>query len=229
MERDPKRVHDPMFDFAQARQNMIDGQLRPNRVTNPALLEAVRDLPRERFLPAELQRVAYIDDDIPLPNGRALLEPLVVCRMIQAADPKPTDVALDIGCGSGYTAALLSRLASTVFGIDSDPSLVQQAIANLSALSADNVVIAERPMAEGWPEHRPYDAIVVGGAVEFVPPALLEQLAEGGRLVAVVSESGRAGAARLYRKIGGVVSSRTLFDASCWLLPGFAKPQQFVF
>lgn len=218
-----------MFDFAQARQNMIDGQLRPNRVTNPALLEAVRDLPRERFLPAELQRVAYIDDDIPLPNGRALLEPLVVCRMIQAADPKPTDVALDIGCGSGYTTALLARLTSTVFGIDSDPELAQQATTNLAALSVDNVVISTRPMAEGWPEHKPYDVIIVGGAVEIVPASLLDQLAEGGRLVAVVSEGRRVGQARLYQKIGGAVSGRPLFDAGCRFLPGFAKPQQFVF
>ena len=218
-----------MFDFAQARQNMVDGQLRPNRVTNPALLEAARDLPRERFLPAELQHVAYIDDDIPLPNGRALLEPLVICRMIQATDPKPTDVALDIGCGSGYTTALLSRLTSTVFGIDSDPALVQQATINLAALSADNVVIAARPMAEGWPEHKPYDVIVIGGAVEFIPDALLEQLADGGRLVAVVSEGRRVGSARLYQKIGATVSSRPLFDAGCRFLPGFAKPQQFIF
>ncbi|MGE0660286.1 MAG: protein-L-isoaspartate O-methyltransferase, partial [Reyranellaceae bacterium] len=88
-----------MFDFVQARQNMVDGQLRPNRVTNPAVLDAVSSLPRERFLPEALRHIAYIDDDIPLPNGRAMMEPLVVCRMIQAADPKPSDVALDVGCG----------------------------------------------------------------------------------------------------------------------------------
>ncbi len=218
-----------MYDFAQARQNMVDGQLRPNRVTHTALLEAVRELPREKFLPPELQRVAYIDDDIPLPNGRAMLEPLVVCRMIQAADPRPTDVALDIGCGSGYDAALLSRLTSTVFGIDSDAALVQQASANLAALGADNVVVAARPMAEGWPEHKPYDVIFIGGAIEVMPPALLDQLAEGGRMVAVVSDGHPVGTARLYRKIGGNVSSRPLFDAGCRFLPGFAKPQQFVF
>lgn len=218
-----------MFDFAQARQNMVDGQLRPNRVTNPALLNAVSEIPRERFLPPELQRVAYIDDDIPLPNGRAMLEPLVVCRLIQATDPKPSDVALDIGCGTGYTSALLSRLTSTVFGIDSDDGLVQQASGNLAALGADNVVIAARQMAEGWAEHRPYDVIVVGGAVEVLPEALLDQLAEGGRLVAVVSNGQTFGTARLYRKIGGAVSSRPLFDAGCRLLPGFARPQQFVF
>lgn len=218
-----------MYDFAQARQNMIDGQLRPNRVTHTGLLEAVRDLPREKFLPPELQRVAYIDDDIPLPNGRAMLEPLVVCRMIQAADPRPADVALDIGCGSGYTSALLSRLASTVFSIDSDADLVQQATANLAALGADNVVVAARVMAAGWPEHKPYDVIFVGGAVEILPDTLLDQLAEGGRLVAVVSDGHPVGAARLYQKIGGSVSSRPLFDAGCRFLPGFAKPQQFVF
>ncbi|MGE0153615.1 MAG: protein-L-isoaspartate O-methyltransferase [Reyranellaceae bacterium] len=218
-----------MVDFAQARQNMVDGQLRPNRVTNPALLGAVGEIPRERFLPSELQRVAYVDDDIPLPNGRAMLEPLVVCRLIQAADPRPSDVALDIGCGAGYTSALLSRLASTVFGIDSDPALVQQAAANLAALGADNVVVSTRPMEQGWAEHKPYDVIVIGGAVEIMPAALLDQLAEGGRLVAVVTDGQPMGVARLYRKVAGAVSSRPLFDAGCRLLPGFGRPQQFVF
>lgn len=218
-----------MFDFAQARQNMVDGQLRPNRVTNPALIEAVSEVPRERFLPPELQRVAYIDDDIPLSNGRFMLEPLIVCRLIQAADPKPTDVALDIGCGTGYTSALLSRLASTVFGIDSDPALIQQAGSNLATLGADNVVVSARPMEEGWAEHKPFDVIVIGGAVEMMPAALLDQLAEGGRLVAVVTDGQPVGTARLYQKIGGAVSSRPLFDAGSRLLPGFAKPQRFVF
>lgn len=219
-----------MFDFAQARQNMVDGQLRPNRVTNPAILDAVSSLPRELFLPEGLRHVAYIDDDIPLPGGRAMMEPLVVCRMVQAADPKPTDVALDIGCGTGYTTALLSKLATTVFGIDSDPALVQQATANLAALSFDNSVIAARSMAEGWAEHQPYDVIVIGGgAVEVVPQALLDQLAEAGRLVAVVTGGRAIGTVRLYQKIGGAVSSRPLFDAGCRPLPGFAKPQTFVF
>ena len=218
-----------MFDFAQARQKMVDGQLRPNRVTNPALLEAVREIPRERFLPPELQRVAYIDDDIPLANGRAMLEPLVVCRLIQATDPKPSDVALDIGCGTGYTSALLSRLTSTVFGIDSDPALVQQATANLAGLGADNVVVSARPMHEGLAEHKPFDVMIIGGAIEVLPDALLDQMAEGGRLAAVVTAGLPTGTARLYQKIGGTVSSRPLFDAGCRLLPGFAKPQQFVF
>ena len=218
-----------MFDFAQARQNMVDGQLRPNRVTNPGLLAAVAQLPREKFLPAELQRVAYIDDDIPLPGGRAMMEPLVVCRLIQAADPRPSDVALDIGCGSGYSTALLSRLVSTVFGIDSDNALVQQASANLAALAVDNAVIAARPMEAGWPEHKPFDIILIGGAVEVVPSELLDQLGEGGRLVAVVADKHPAGTARLFRKIGGQISSRPLFDAGCRMLPGFRKPQQFVF
>jgi protein-L-isoaspartate(D-aspartate) O-methyltransferase len=218
-----------MFDFAQARQNMVDGQLRPNRVTNPALLQAVGEIPRERFLPPDLQRVAYIDDDIPLANGRSMLEPLVVCRLIQAADPKPTDVALEIGCGTGYSCALLSRLTSTVFGIDSDAGLVQQASANLAALGVDNVVVSARPMEAGWAEHKPFDVIVMGGAIEVMPQAVLDQLAEGGRLVAVVTGGMPMGTARLYQKIGGVMSSRPLFDAGSRLLPGFAKPQQFVF
>lgn len=218
-----------MFDFVQARQNMVDGQLRPNRVTNPAVLDAVSSLPRERFLPEALRHIAYIDDDIPLPNGRAMMEPLVVCRMIQAADPKPSDVALDVGCGPGYTTALLSKLATTVFGIDSDAELVQQATANLAALSVDNAVIAQHAMAEGWAEHQPYDVIVLGGAVETVPQQLFDQLAEGGRLVAVVAERGPVGAAHIYRKVAGAISGRPLFDAGCRLLPGFAKPQKFVF
>lgn len=218
-----------MFDFAQARQNMVAGQLRPNRVTSPELLQAVSQLPRENFLPADLRHVAYIDDDIPLPNGRAMMEPLVLCRMLQATEAKPTDVALDIGCGTGYSTALLSKLVTTVFAIDSDAALTQQATANLAALSIDNAVIATRSMLEGWAEHAPYDVIVIGGSVEVVPPALLEQLANGGRLVAVVAERSSFGVARLFQKVGANVSSRPLFDAGSPPLPGFAKPRQFAF
>ncbi|MEO8558830.1 MAG: protein-L-isoaspartate O-methyltransferase [Rhodospirillales bacterium] len=217
-----------MVDFLQARQNMIDGQLRPNRVTDPRLLAAIAELPREQFLPASLRGVAYIDDDIPLGNGRYLIEPMVLCRLVQAAGVKPTDKVLDIACATGYSTALLARLAGQVTALESDAGLAQQAQGHLQAQGIANAKIVIGHLADGCPAEAPYDAIVIGGAVQQVPAAVQGQLAEGGRLVAVFA-NGNAGTARLMQMIGGAVSSRPLFDAGTPGLPGFERSAQFVF
>ncbi len=223
-----------MADFATMRTHMVESQILPNKVTDPRLVEALLALPRERFGPAARQGVAYVDEDLAIAPGRYLMEPAVFARLVQAVAPAPADTVLDIGCGSGYSAAVLGRLAGTVIALESDEGLRAMATETLPVLGADNVVVVEGELAEGYPDQAPYDVIVIEGGSARVPSAILDQLAEGGRLAAVVAgqhPGGRshAGQARLFERLGGVVSSRVLFDAALPMLPGFEARQGFVF
>jgi len=217
-----------MMDFELARGLMIDGQLKPNQVNDPRILDAFRVVPRELFVPSSLKGVAYVDEDIEVAPGRYLLEPMVLARMIQAANPGPRDVALDIACGTGYSAALLAQLAGAVVAVEEDQELVDRATGTLLDLRYDSVVVVKSPLTQGWAEQAPYDVIVINGMVEDVPQALLDQLNENGRLVAVENMRG-VGKAMLYIKEGGIIGRRELFDAASPLLPGFVKPRGFVF
>jgi protein-L-isoaspartate(D-aspartate) O-methyltransferase len=216
-----------MTDFALARRNMIDGQLRPNRVTNGALLAAIADLPRERFLPDSLKSVAYADDDVPLGGGRFLMEPMVLARLIQSLQPLPEDKALVVASGRGYGAALLARLVKTVVAMESDAALAGSARQTMKELSIGNVEQVEGSLAAGAPAGAPYDVILIEGAVREAPPAILAQLADGGRLAMVIA--GAPGVAHLVVKEGGIASGRPIFDAGTPALPGFLPPQPFVF
>lgn len=216
-----------MLDFSQARANMIEGQLRPNRVNDPVLLAAVAGLPRENFLPAALKGIAYVDDDIPLGNDRYLIEPMVLCRLLQNGSIRPSDKVLDVGCATGYSSALLARLAAQVVALESDEALVSQARQHLATIA--NVKLVSGPLEQGWAAEAPYDVILVGGAVEQVPAALTDQLVEGGRLLTVIASGAGGGTARLLQKTAGVISSRPLFDAGTPSLPGFARRAAFVF
>ena len=216
-----------MTDFALARRNMIDGQLRPNRVTNSALLAAIADLPRERFLPDSLKSVAYADDDVPLGGGRFLMEPMVLARLIQSLQPLPGDKALVVASGRGYGAALLARLVKTVVAVESDAVLAGSASRTMKELNIGNVEQVAGSLAAGAPAGAPYDVILVEGAVREVPPAILAQLADGGRLATVIA--GAPGVAHLVVKEGGIASGRPIFDAGTPALPGFLPPQRFVF
>lgn len=219
-----------MIDFAAARHNMVESQIRPNKVTDPALLDALAAVPRELFVPSERRGIAYVDEDIRIARDRFLMEPAVLARLIQAAEPSPTEVALDIGCGTGYSTAVLARLVATAIGIESDAALARAASETLAALSVDNAVVVEGPLAEGDAKHAPYDVILIGGgAVAEVPPTLFAQLAEGGRLVGVRRPARGLGEAMLYVKRGGAVSGRALFDAGIPYLPGFAPRPRFEF
>ena len=219
-----------MTDFVLARRNMVDGQLRPNRVTNAQLLAAIGDLPRERFLPAGLQSVAYADDDVPLGNGRFLMEPMVLARLIQALQPQPEEKALVVACGHGYGAALLSRLVKSVVAVESDPTLAGVAEQTIRDLGIANIDLTVARSEAGAAAGAPYDAILIEGAVQEIPRTILEQLAEGGRLTTVVAApSGVLGVAQLVVKEGGVTSGRPLFDAGTPALPGFARPARFTF
>jgi len=216
------------MDFGAARRNMVDRQLRTNKVTDEAVLEALNEIPRERFVPEELRSAAYIDEDVPLGAGRYLIEPMVYARMLQAAEVQRGDLVLDLGCGSGYSTAVLSRLANMVVALESDPALARRTGAALADLSIDNALVVEGPLQEGWPAQAPYNLIVLGGAAEQIPESISGQLAEGGRLVGVEIRRG-VGRAMLYLRRRGVVSGRPLFDAAVPILPGLATEPSFVF
>ena len=219
-----------MPDFTLARRNMVDGQLRPNRVTNAALLAAVGELPRERFLPEAFRSVAYADEDVPLGGGRYLMEPMVLARLIQALQPQAEDRALVVGAGRGYGAALLARLVKTVTAIESDPALAAAGgqITRDLGLSAIQWTVGK--LEHGAPGSAPFDVVLVEGAVRQIPQAIFDQMAEGGRLAVTISGTpGAMGVAQLFVKDGGVTSGRPLFDAGTPLLPGFAPPPRFTF
>jgi protein-L-isoaspartate(D-aspartate) O-methyltransferase len=218
-----------MTDFAAARHNMIEGQIRTNKVTDPALLDALAALPREQFVPAERRSAAYIDDDIRIGADRYMMEPMVLARLLQTAEPTRTDVALDVGCGTGYATAVLARLTATTIGLESDASLARAAGETLARLAIDNAIVVEGKLADGFPKHGPYDVILVNGAVTEFPPALLDRLAEGGRLVGVRRPGNGPGAAMLMLKRHGAVAGRTLFEAATPYLAGFQPKPRFVF
>ncbi|MFN4282746.1 MAG: protein-L-isoaspartate O-methyltransferase family protein [Alphaproteobacteria bacterium] len=207
---------------------MVDNQVRPNKVTSLPLIQALLDIPRERFVPGPARDVAYVDDDVPLAAGRWLMEPMLFARLVQAAEIKPSDVVLDIGAVTGYGAAVLSKLAATVVALEEDAALAKSLGVNLDGLGLDNVATIEGKLAAGCPKQAPFDVILFEGAVHDVPAAIADQLAEGGRLVAVVDKGG-AGQAVLMMRRHGALSRRVLFDAATPALPGFAPQPTFVF
>lgn len=218
-----------MSDFDLARRHMVDCQIRTNRVTDDALLAAMRQIPRERFVEPAFQGVAYLDEDLPLGGGRALMEPMVLARLIQALQIGPGDVVLDVGCASGYSSAVVARLAATVVALEADPGLAGRATEAMVDLGIDNVVVVEGKLAEGYASQAPYDAILLGGAVPEIPRALSDQVAEGGRLATVIDAGRGPGRAVSMIRRGGVISSRALFDANILPLPGFESAPGFVF
>jgi protein-L-isoaspartate(D-aspartate) O-methyltransferase len=214
--------------FEAARRSMVDSQLRPNKVTDQALLDAMAVIPREQFVPAAFRAAAYVDEDVPLGNGRFLLEPMVLGRLIQAAAPTRSDSVLDVGSATGYGAAVLSRLAATVVGLEIDGPMADRANSELSALGIANAMILQGPLEQGVPRQAPYNVIVIEGLADEVPPMLLGQLADGGRLVGVVRDRG-VGRAMLLTRNGEIISTRVLFDASVSMLPGLQCQPGFVF
>jgi protein-L-isoaspartate(D-aspartate) O-methyltransferase len=223
-----------MIDFERMRQSMVDSQLRPNDVTDPRILSAMLEVPRERFVPASRVNLAYLDDDLPVreagPDGpaRYLMEPMILARLVQALDVQASSHVLDVGCATGYSTAILAKLASSVIALEADADLVAAARRNLAGQDGGTVQVVHGGLAAGAAEAGPYDAVLLNGAVEVMPEALLAQLKEGGRLVAVI-RSGPLGRANIFVKSGGAVSSRPLFDAAVPLLPGFEASRGFVF
>ncbi len=219
-------------DFSERRIRMVDGQIRTTDVTSAPLLAALLSLPREAFVPVGQRDLAYIDEDILIADGSAgpryLMEPSPLAKLLQIAAVGTDDHVLVVGCGTGYSAAVLSRLAKSVVALESDARLAERAEATLTELGCDNVKVVTGALREGFATEAPYDVIFVDGSVEELPPSLAEQLGEGGRM-AVVEGQGNAGVARLYLKTDGVATGRRAFNAAIKPLPGFERAEAFVF
>ena len=217
------------MDYEFARHMMVENQVRTNKVTAANVVRAVESVPREAFVPEHLKDVAYVDEDLPLGGGRYLMEPMVMARMIQVADIEATDAVLDVGCGPGYSAAVLGKLAGAVVAVESDESLAARATEALGAQGVDNAAVIVGDMTAGCKKQAPYDVIFIGGGVGDVPKTLFDQLNEGGRLIAPVL--GEAGICRVtvYRKLDGEIGAAPMFDCAVPPLPGFEKSHGFVF
>jgi protein-L-isoaspartate(D-aspartate) O-methyltransferase len=214
-----------MADFAALRRMMVDGQVRTADVTDRPLIQAMLDVPRERFLPPAQAGLAYLDLDLPV-GARRLLKPMVLAKMLQALDLSAGIRALDVGCATGYAAAVMARLGASVVAQEEDPGLVAQAKANLAGLG--NVAVVEGRLAEGHAPRAPYDVILVEGAVELDPDRLCRQLADGGRLICILG-AGPAAKVTMFRRDADDITPRIIFDAAGPALPGFAKPTSFAF
>jgi protein-L-isoaspartate(D-aspartate) O-methyltransferase len=217
------------MDHVAARYTMVQNQIRTNRVTDPKIIAAMSELPRERFAPDWARGIAYVDEDIPLNGGRYLTEPLTSALLLQAAEINADDVVLDVGCGTGYISAISARIASAVVALESDAELAARAVATLAELGIETATIVVGPLREGWPAQAPYDVIIFGGAVSAIPAKIVGQLAQGGRMVVVVAEDKGLGCGTLLLRQGGTVSRRPIFEAAISVLPEFALEPTFRF
>lgn len=219
-----------MIDFDRARRAMVDNQLRTSAITDRRILGAMGEIPREQFVPEARRALAYIDDSHVLPgsSGRALAPPAPFARLLQLAQVGPDDSVLDVGTGTGYSAAVIARLAGRVTALESDEALLALAHTNLAASGATNVTLMRGPLLGGAPKQGPYDVIVLEGAVAEVPDVLLRQLKQGGRLVAI-QRSGAASAAVVFVRSGDDFAPRTEFNAILPPLVREARPEAFVF
>lgn len=210
---------------------MVESQVRTTDVTDAAILSAMFEIPREEFVPAQWRSLAYIDEDIEISAGqpgRVLMQASPFAKLIQLAEVRPGDLVLDVGCGSGYSTAVLAHIAGFVVALENDQTLVAEAGRRLAALGYENVSVVEGPLPAGHAAQAPYDVIVVEGAVDEIPDALIGQLKDGGRLVAVVGE-GPVGRATLWRKDGEIVSSLAAFNAAVGSLSEFRREPVFEF
>ncbi len=223
-----------MIDFESARARMVDSQLRTTDVTSHSLLSAFLTVPREAFVPEKLAVLAYIDGDLeiaPAADGqlpRYLMEPSPLAKLLQAAEIGAGDSVLDVGAGTGYASAIISRIAKSVVALESDENLVSRATVVLAEQGFDNVSVVKGSLEKGYASEAPFDVIFLNGAVEVIPDALFDQLRDGGRLIAVVGY-GNASAAQVYVREGASVSKRFVFNTSVKPLPGFRKIVEFVF
>jgi protein-L-isoaspartate(D-aspartate) O-methyltransferase len=223
-----------MSDLSLQRLNMVESQVRPSDVTDRRIPRAMNAVPREAFVSAARRSLAYLDIDLPLDvpgrgaSGRVMLAPRTFAKLLQLASIEPNAVVLDIGCGTGYSSAIIARLAQTVVALEHDPALAQEATRVLQSLGADTVAVVQGDLVAGYPSEGPYDAIVIEGAVAARPEALLGQLKDGGRLVAILTD-GRTGRAVVWQRTGAAISESDGFDAAAPYLPGFEPVPKFVF
>lgn len=215
-----------MTDFAERRRMMVDTQIRPSDVTKFPIIEAMLAVPREAFVADAQREAAYADNNIDIAPGRVLLEPRTLAKMLDAIDVQPDELVLDVACGMGYSTAVVARVAQMVIGVEADKSLASEAQDQLSAVSADNAIVHTGALAEGAAEHGPYDVIMVQGGVETMPEALLNQLKDGGRIIAIFM-SGALGEVKIGYKSADQISWRLAFNAGAPVLPGFEAAKEF--
>ncbi len=216
-----------MSEFATRRVMMVDTQVRPSDVTKFPIIDAMLSVPRETFVPDARREAAYVGENLPLAPGRVVLEPRTLAKLLDALDIQPTELVLNIGCGLGYSAAVMARLAETVVAVEEDEALAADAQRILSEEGVDNAVVVTGKLAEGSAKCAPYDVITVEGGVEMVPEAVLAQLKDGGRIGAVFME-GAVGTVRVGYKAADKITWRSVFNATAPVLPGFQKPRGFI-
>jgi len=217
-------------EFAQARKMMVDCQIRPNKVTDTGVLDAFGSIPREDFVSGHQRAIAYIDEDLPVPGGRCMMEPMVLARMIQALVVDAGHNILVVGCGTGYSAAILARIAGSVIAVETRSQLVEKAQETLVAAGIDNAVAIKGRLVDGFAKEGSYDGILVEGAVETIPDQLLNQLTDRGKLVAVWRPAGHpVGVASQWTRAGDGFTRKPLFDAQVPLLDEFRSKREFVF
>ena len=215
-----------MTDYAARRTMMVDTQVRPSDVTKFPIIDAMLSVPREAFVPDRLREAAYLGENLDLGEGRVVLDPRTLAKMLDALDIEGDDLVLDIGAAHGYSSAVIARMAEAVVGVEADATLVEEAQRTLLEHGADNVIMQQGDLATGAPDHGPYDVILLQGAVEHLPEAITDQLKEGGRMACLFLE-GALGVVRIGYKIDGRLNWRYAFNAGAPVLPGFERHAAF--
>lgn len=215
-----------MSDYAERRIMMVDTQVRPSDVTKFPIIDAMLKVERENFLPDRLREIAYVGENLSIGNDRSLLDPRSFAKMLEVLDIQPDELVLDLGCGLGYSTAVIARLADAVIAVEADADMAAEAQSNLSCNGADNAAVVSAPLAGGAAKHGPYDAVIIEGAIETLPSALADQLKEGGRIVAIFME-GELGTVRLGVRRQGHLHWQDVFNASAPLLDEFATEVAF--
>ncbi len=216
-----------MSDYSTRRTMMVDTQVRPSDVTKFPIIEAMLEVPREAYVPDGKRDEAYVSENVALGASRVMLEPRTFAKLLDGLDISPDETVLDIGCGLGYSTAIIARLAEAVVAVEDDAEMAAEAQQTLSSNDVDNAAVIENKLSEGAAKHGPYDVIMIEGGVEVVPAAILAQLKDGGRIGCIFMEDA-LGVARIGYKIDGEVTWRFAFNASAPVLPGFEAPKGFV-
>ena len=215
-----------MSEFTNRRVMMVDTQVRPSDVTKFPIIDAMLGVPREIYVPEARREAAYAGENLPIGSGRVLLEARTLAKLLESLDIQPDEMVLDLGCGLGYSAAVIARLAETVIAVEEDEALASDAQRLLSEEGVDNALVVSGSLASGAAKHAPYDVIVLQGGVEVVPAAITDSLREGGRIGAIFME-GALGTVMVGRKANGSINWRAVFNASAPVLDGFRKASGF--
>lgn len=215
-----------MSEFAARRVMMVDTQVRPSDVTKFPIIDAMLTVPRETFVPDDKREAAYVGENLALAPGRVVLEARTLAKLLDALDIQPGELVLDLGCGLGYSSAVIARLAETVVAVEEDEALAADAQRILSEEGVDNAVVVTGKLVGGTAKCAPYDVITVQGGVEIIPETVLSQLKEGGRIGAVFMD-GAVGTAKVGYKTGGRMTWRPVFNAAAPILPGFQATRGF--